>query len=118
MVEVTFPVSPRLRRIAAHDADRLPPLEYFRQIYWGSGIDLPEGDFAERVDDFMLEVLELPAGERAIISLQLPEGFVIVFEPVTPAAQFLDVQGAPRSEERRVGNECVSTFRSRGSPSH
>src|SRR3546814_4947062 len=78
MVEVTFTVSPRLRRIAAHDPDRLPPLEYFRQIYRGSGIDLPEEDFAERVDDFVLEVLELPAGERAIISLHLPEGVVIV----------------------------------------
>src|SRR3546814_774229 len=95
MVEVTFTVSPRLRRIAAHDPDRLPPLEYFRQIYWGSGIDLPAGDFAERVDDFVLEVLELPAGERAIISLQLPEGFVTVFEPVPHVAPFLDVQGSP-----------------------
>src|SRR3546814_11236666 len=26
--------------------------------------------------------------------------------------------GAPRSEERRVGKECVSTCRSRGSPLH
>lgn len=102
MVEVTFTVSPRLRRIAAHDPDRLPPLEYFRQIYWGSGIDLPEGDFAERVDDFVIEVLELPPGERAIISLQLPEGFVIVFEPVTHAAQFLDVQGAPAKDRQAL----------------
>ena len=33
MVEVTFTVSPRVRRIAAHDPHELPPHEYFRQIY-------------------------------------------------------------------------------------
>ena len=42
MVEVTFTVNPRVRRIAAHDPHSLPVWEYFRQIFWGSGIDLPE----------------------------------------------------------------------------
>ena len=42
MVEVTFTVSPRVRRIAAHTPQELPPMEYFRQIFWGSGIDLAE----------------------------------------------------------------------------
>src|SRR3546814_1000710 len=30
----------------------------------------------------------------------------------------LEIQGDPRSEERRVGKECVSTCRSRWSPYH
>ena len=42
MVEVTFTVSPRVRRIAAHDPDTLPEVEYYRQIFWSSGVDLPE----------------------------------------------------------------------------
>ncbi len=42
MVEVAFTVSPRVRRIAAHDPHLLPIWEYFRQIFWGSGVDLPE----------------------------------------------------------------------------
>src|SRR3546814_20025671 len=50
----------------------------------------------------MLEALELPAGEKAIISLQLPEGFVIVFEPVTHPAQFLDVKGEPTKERQAL----------------
>ena len=33
---VTFTVSPRLRRIAAHSPDTLPEAEYFRQIFWCS----------------------------------------------------------------------------------
>src|SRR5437763_13270555 len=34
MVEVTFTVNRRLRRIAAHNPDELPFFEYFRQIFW------------------------------------------------------------------------------------
>ena len=42
MVEVAFTVNPRVRRIAAHDPHTLPVWEYFRQTFWGTGIDLPE----------------------------------------------------------------------------
>src|SRR5581483_7006873 len=42
MVEVTFTISPRVRRIAAHSPDTLPEVEYYRQIFWSSGVDLPE----------------------------------------------------------------------------
>ncbi|MCF3641092.1 adenylate/guanylate cyclase domain-containing protein [Rhizobium sp. TRM95111] len=102
MVEVTFTVSPRVRHIAAHSPHDLPALEYFRQIYWGSGLDLPDEDYAEKVDGFVIESLELPPGERAVLALQLPEEFVIVFEPVTHAAQFIDVRGEPTKERRSL----------------
>jgi class 3 adenylate cyclase len=102
MVEVTFTVSPRVRRIEAHNPHQLPPSEYFRQIYWGSGIDLPDEDFEARIDEFVIESLELPPGEKAVISLQLPAEFVIVFEPVTHAAQFLEVKGEPTKERQSL----------------
>ncbi|TCL74037.1 adenylate/guanylate cyclase domain-containing protein [Rhizobium sp. BK251] len=102
MVEVTFTVSPRVRHIGAHNPHELPPHEYFRQIYWGSGVDLPDEDYLEKADDFILDMLELPPGEKAVISLQLPAEFVIIFEPVTHAAQFLDVQGEPTKERRSI----------------
>ena len=35
-----------------------------------------------------LDAIELPPGEKAILSLQLPAQFIIVFDPVTHAAQF------------------------------
>ncbi|MBF9196698.1 adenylate/guanylate cyclase domain-containing protein [Microvirga terrestris] len=101
MVEVTFTVSPRVRKIAAHDPDTLPLHEYARQIFWGSGVDLPE-DFERMMDEIVLDAVELPPGERAIMSLQLPEEFVIVFEPVTHAAQFIDVQGEPTRERQSL----------------
>lgn len=102
MVEVTFTVSPRLRAIAAHDPNRLSPEEYFRQIYWGSGIDLPEEDYEATVDEFILEAMELPPGEKGVISLHLPAEYVIVFEPVTHAVQFIDVTGEPTRERRSL----------------
>jgi class 3 adenylate cyclase len=102
MVEVTFTVSPRVRRIAAHDPHSLPPAEYFRQIYWGSGIDMPEDNFEALVDEFVVESLELPPGEKGVISLQLPPAFVIVFEPVTHAAQFIEVKGEPTRERQAL----------------
>lgn len=95
MVEVTFTVSPRVRKIAAHTPHELPLSEYFRQIYWGSGVDLPEENYEELIRAFILEDVELAPGERAVLSLQLPSEFIIIFEPVTHSAQFLDVQGEP-----------------------
>src|ERR1700727_2186753 len=39
LVEVTFTISPRLRKIAAHNPDQLSAAEYYRQVFWSSAID-------------------------------------------------------------------------------
>ncbi len=101
MVEVTFTVSPRTRRIAAHDPESLSVVEYFRQLFWGSGFDVPD-DLEGIFQEVTLETVELPAGEKAILSLQLPAKFLIVFDPVTHATQFLDVKGEPTRERRAL----------------
>jgi class 3 adenylate cyclase len=101
-VEVAFTVSPRIRRIAAHDPNTLPVWEYFKQVFWSSGVDLNKESFASLTDEVTLEALELPAGEKAVLSLQLPGEFIIVFEPVTHAAQFIDVQGEPTKERQQL----------------
>lgn len=103
IVEVTFTVSPRLRRIAAHDPQRLPLQDYYRQIFWGSGIALPGDEaLATVLDEVTLETIELPPGEKAILSLTLPAGLVIVFDPVTHTAQFIDVKGEPTRERQSL----------------
>jgi class 3 adenylate cyclase len=101
LVEVTFTVSPRLRKIAAHSPDELPAAEYYRQIFWSSAIDLP-ADLEKLLQEVTLEIVELPPGERAILSLQLPEGTLIVFDPVTHAAQFLNVNGEATHERQNL----------------
>jgi class 3 adenylate cyclase len=102
MVEVAFTVTPRVRRIAAHSPHELSTLEYYRQLFWGSGVDLPEDTYEGLIDEITLEAVELPAGQKAILSLQLPAQFIIVFEPVTHAAQFIDVKGEPTRERQNL----------------
>ena len=101
-VEVAFTVSPRVRRIAAHDPNTLPIWDYFKQIFWSSGVDLNEESFASLSDEVVLDALELPSHEKAVLSLQLPPQFIIVFEPVTHAAQFINVQGEPTRERQHL----------------
>src|SRR6266446_10034261 len=101
MVEVTFTVSRRVRKIAAHDPHELPLPEYFRQVFWGSGIDVPE-DFEQLFQEITLDAIELPPGEKALLSLHLPAEFVILMDPVTHATQFLDVKGEPTRERQSL----------------
>lgn len=102
MVEVTFTVNPRIRRIAAHDPDSMPMWDYARQIFWGSGIDIPTDNFDELIEEITLDAVELLPGSKAILSLQLPSDFIIVFEPVTHAARFIDVKGEPTRERQNL----------------
>jgi len=101
-VEVAFTVSPQVRRIAAHDPHSLPLWEYFKQIFWSSGVDLNSESFVSLTNEVTLDALELPPHEKAVLSLQLPNDFVIVFEPVTHAAQFIDVQSEPTTERQQL----------------
>jgi class 3 adenylate cyclase len=102
MVEVSFTVNPRVRRIAAHSPDQLPLWEYYRQIFWGRGVDLPEDGLEAAMQQLTLDAVELPAGEKAFLSLQLPAAFVIVLEPVTHAAQFINVTGEATQERQNL----------------
>src|SRR2546423_11279403 len=99
LVEVTFTVSPRLRKIAAHIPDQLSPAEYYRQIFFSSAIDF-HADPEELYQAVTLEVVDLPPDGKAILSLQVPKGTVIVFDPVTHAAQYLEVGGEETSDRQ------------------
>src|SRR5215207_1239508 len=101
IVEVTFTVNPRVRRIAAHAPDELPPDEFYRQMFWSSGVDLPD-DLQARIEDVTLDLIELPAGEKAFLSLQLPPGLIIIFDPVTHATQFIEAKGEPTHERQNL----------------
>jgi len=102
MVEVTFTVTPRTRRIAAHAPNDLPALQFYRQLFWSSGIDLEDDAVEKVVDEIALDLVDLPPGEKAMLSLTLPPEFVIVFDPVTHTAQFIDVKGEPTHERRAL----------------
>src|SRR5882672_890295 len=101
LVEVTFTVTRRVRRIAAHEPHELPIWDYYRQIFFSSGIDLPD-DLERQVDELTLDTIELAPGEKASLSMQLPATFAILFDPVSHTALFLDVQGEPTRERQNL----------------
>lgn len=104
MVEVAFTVSPRVRKIAAHTPHALPMWDYMRQMFWASGLRLPpDAQFEELMHRVVLDWVELGAGEKASMSVQLQEGFVILFEPVAHSALFLEVAGEPTRERQELG---------------
>jgi class 3 adenylate cyclase len=70
-------------------------------VFWGSGIDVPD-HFEDLIQEIVLESVELPPGEKALLSLQLPAAFVILLDPVTHATQFLDVKGEPTRERQNL----------------
>src|SRR6266496_501313 len=73
IVEVTFTISPRVRKIAAHDPETLSWIEYYRQVFWSSGVDLPDDEaLAKWFKETTLDTLELSPGEKVVLSLQLP----------------------------------------------
>jgi len=101
IVEVTFTVNRRVRRIAAHDPNELPFAEYFRQVFWSSAIDLPE-NLAQVIEEITLDTVELPPGEKALLSLQFPSQLVVLLDPVTHMTQFLEVKGEPTRERQSL----------------
>src|SRR5262249_55215439 len=117
IVEVTFTISPRVRRIAAHDPATLSWIEYYRQIFWSSGVDLPDNETFEKwVKETTLDSRELSPGEKVVLSLQLPdpgakfgrsigtsqEGYVIVFDPVLHTSQHIEVKGEVARESQSL----------------
>ncbi len=114
MVEVSFTVSPRIRRIAAHDPDSMTPLLYYRDLYFSNALVFPqrEAEYAAMWEEFTIESEEVAPGEKVVFSVQLPSEFVILFEPVTHSAKFLDVRGDATRERR----DLVVTYTDSGVP--
>jgi class 3 adenylate cyclase len=101
MVEVSFTISPSVRRIAAHDPSSLPLWQYYRLMYFSNGLRLPPApEFEAFVAPFAIEAEEIPPHGKVVLSTHLPAQFVILFEPVTHSATFLDVKGEPVTQRR------------------
>jgi len=97
MVEVVFTVSSRVRKIAAHDPQTLPFWDYYRQVYWSSAVDLSDADIERLIADFVLDARVLGPGEQARVLMEVPEGWVLLFEPVTHFGHYMKV--APERSE-------------------
>jgi class 3 adenylate cyclase len=54
------------------------------------------------MEEFTIDAMEIGPGEKAQLSLTLPLDFVILFEPVTHFAHFIDVKGEPTKERQNL----------------
>ena len=54
------------------------------------------------MEEFTIDSMEIGPGEKAQLSLTLPADFVILFEPVTHFAHFIDVKGEPVKERQNL----------------
>jgi class 3 adenylate cyclase len=63
---------------------------------------LPEPGFEELMEEVTLDSIELPPQQKAQMTLQMPNEFLIVFEPVTHVAHFIDVKGEPTKERQNL----------------
>src|SRR3546814_10927740 len=93
----------------------------------GAVDDLPEEALApeiRKVDadarPIMFFIISKPGWSRLQLSDYVDRNIADRFSAIDGVARvFIGGEAKPsRSEERRVGNECVSTCRSRGSPDH
>jgi len=103
LVEVVFSLNRSVRRLPCHDPESLGYWDYLRLLYFGSGLDLPQGiEWDKLVGNVMLEETPLQARERTILSFTLPAEFLILFEPVSHTTHFLDVKGEPASQRQEL----------------
>src|SRR3546814_1316100 len=68
-----------------------------------------------RISDWSSDVC---SSDLSVTPFQPYSGVVVLPISTAPCSRSRAVHGASRSEERRVGKECVSTCRSRWSPYH
>src|SRR3546814_4115796 len=83
---------------------------------WSS--DVCSSDLSARCLDPAAGVCDRGCGWRLLRQRDCPSTTAGAFLDAPYASAAATVDGASRSEERRVGKECVSTCRSRWSPYH
>ncbi len=91
LVEIVFTVSPRVRRIPAHDPATLPFWDYYRQVFWSSAVDLSDAGLQKLIGEFTLFARELKPGEAATVTIDAPAGWVLIFDPVSHFGHYLKV---------------------------
>jgi class 3 adenylate cyclase len=102
MVEIVFTVSPRVHKIAAHDPQTLPFWDYYRQVFWSSAVDLSDEGLARLIAEFTLDARVLEPDEEATVTIEVPEGWVILFEPVSHFGHYMKVASERAAEVQEL----------------
>jgi class 3 adenylate cyclase len=102
LVEIVFTVSPRVRKIAAHDPGTLPLWDYYRHVFWSSAVDLSDDGLKKLISEFTLFARELKPAEAATVTLEVAEGWVLIFDPVSHFGHYLKIAPEPAQELQKV----------------
>jgi class 3 adenylate cyclase len=109
-IEVAFTVNPLVRRIAAHDPNSLSTVDYFKQMFWSTGVNFDETLFVSPPTKALLDGAEIQPGDKTILSIRLPQQFIIIFDPVTHSAHHVDVQGEPTEHTQFLSLTYNATY--------
>jgi class 3 adenylate cyclase len=102
-VEVSFTLSPSVRKISAHNPDSLGFSDYCRHMYFSNALCLPRGEaWHEELSQYTVEAEEVMPDAKVILALQMDPTFHIVFDPVMHSVTFLDVKGEPTRDRQEV----------------
>ena len=122
-VEVTFTVSPSVRRLRFHRLDTLDPRRDFLRMFFSPSLALRPGQ-AEAMMQLMVDVQILPPGQH-VLSLELAPGPHLVFVPshhlgmnllvgeaggAEQRMELLDSRVVPREAEVRAGRVSLEVF--------
>jgi class 3 adenylate cyclase len=80
----------------------LPFWDYYRQVFWSSAVDLSDRDIETLIAEFTLDARVLLPGEQARMTITLPEGWVIVFEPVSHYGHYMKVAAEPAARMQQL----------------
>lgn len=102
-IQISFTVSPLVRRLAYHDPASLPPREYVRRYRWSQGAKLRDGTpFLACLDQLSRFEAYLAPGERRSWDIEVAAGLLSGSELGDRAEFAFPVEGAPTSAAQSV----------------
>jgi class 3 adenylate cyclase len=105
-VEVTFTISPRIRKVAAHNPDTLSFWDFAQQVSWSSGVELPS-DASGLMGGAVLDTVVLPGHENQHRQITIETGRSVIFDLVSHSAQILNASGTRRETVKKVRFEII-----------
>ena len=90
----------------------MPFWDYYRHVFWSSAVDLSDEGLQKLIAECTLDTRVLGPGEQASVSMQMPEGWVILFDPVSHFGHYMKVAAEQTAEIQ----ELALTFESTPAP--
>ena len=102
-IEITFTLSPSIRRLVYHDPDRLSPLDYLREYRWAQGARFSDGGlFIDMLTGTAICVDYVDPGETKTYTTTLARGILTSSEVISHGEFVVVITGEPVQELQRI----------------